>query len=156
MPAIKVKDFLVKTITTGFGVGYLPLMPGTYGSLVGLGIFWLVRDNLIAQATAILILLSLGFWLSGPAEKLFKQKDPPRIIIDEISGMLLSLLFIPYDLTLALIAFLLFRILDTLKAYPSGKIQHIRGSIGVMGDDIIAAVYTNLILQIVTRVMFGW
>lgn len=156
MPAVKFKAFLVKMITTGFGAGYLPWMPGTYGSLAGLGIFWLVRDNLIFQAVSILILLSLGFWLSGKAEKLFKQKDPPLIVIDEISGMLLSLLFVPYDLTVVLIAFLIFRILDTLKAYPGGKIQHIRGSMGVMADDIIAAVYTNLILQIVTRVMLGW
>ncbi len=65
--------------------------------------------------------------------------------------MLLSLLFIPYDLKLVIIAFFLFRILDTLKPYPAGRVQNIQGSIGIMGDDIIAALYTNIILQLVSR-----
>ena len=67
--------------------------------------------------------------------------------------MVLSLIFVPFDGKLIIIGFFLFRLLDTLKPYPAGKIQNLAGSVGVMGDDIVAGVYTNLILQVVSRVL---
>lgn len=74
-------------------------------------------------------------------------------MIDEVSGMLLSLIFLPYDIKLVIIAFILFRILDTLKPYPLGRLQNLAGSIGIMSDDIVAGLYTNIILQVVLRLV---
>jgi phosphatidylglycerophosphatase A len=153
MAVFKLNELFIKVIVTFLGVGYLPLIPGTFGSVVGVIIFLSVSNNFFMQVLLTFSFFLLGFLLAGSAEKILKQKDHRFIVIDEVSGMLLSLLFIPYDFKLVIIAFLLFRILDTLKPYPAGKIQNLHGSAGVMGDDIIAALYTNIILQVVSRVL---
>jgi phosphatidylglycerophosphatase A len=149
----RLKNSLVKAIATFFGVGYLPLIPGTFGSMVGLIIFFYVNKSIFLYGSFVVSLLFLGFLSAGKAERILGQKDHRAIIIDEIAGMLLSLIFVPFDLKLIFIGFFLFRLLDTLKPYPAGKIQNLAGSIGVMGDDIIAGLYTNLILQAVSRIL---
>jgi phosphatidylglycerophosphatase A len=98
-----------------------------------------------------ILLIILGFLVSGPTERLLNKKDARCIVIDEASGMLLSLVFLPYDIKLVVIGFCLFRILDSLKPYPAGSLQNLKGSSGIMIDDIIAGFYTNIILQIVLR-----
>jgi phosphatidylglycerophosphatase A len=153
MAKFKLKELFIKGMVTFLGVGYLPFIPGTFGSLVGLIIFFYVNKSIFLYGLFTVSLLSLGFLLSGRAERILGQKDHCAIIIDEIAGMLLSLLFIPFDLKLIFVGFFLFRLLDTLKPYPAGKIQNLAGSIGVMGDDIIAGLYTNLILQVVSRIL---
>ena len=76
------------------------------------------------------------------------------MVIDEVCGMLISLLFLPqYDLQVLLLAFVIFRGLDTVKIFPAGKIQDMHGGVGIMGDDLVAAAYTNAILQVVLRVL---
>jgi phosphatidylglycerophosphatase A len=145
------KDYIAKTISTFFYVGYLPFIPGTFGSLCGLGLFFLLRSNFYLYAGVALLITLLGFLVSGEAEKAFGRKDPPCIVIDEVAGMLLSLIFLPYDLRLVIAGFIIFRLLDALKPYPIGSLQRLKGGIGVMGDDLIAAVYTNLILQVVAK-----
>jgi len=149
----KFVKLVIKIISTFFFVGYLPLISGTFGSIAGVFIFLLVNNNVFILSLLTFSFLLLGFLLSGSAERILKQKDHRFIVIDEVSGMLLSLLFIPYDLKLVIIAFFLFRILDILKPYPAEKIQNMHGSLGIMGDDIIAALYTNIILQVVSRII---
>jgi phosphatidylglycerophosphatase A len=138
-------------LSTCFFVGYLPLMPGTFGSLAGLTLFYFVKNSWGANLSLALGVTVLGFLISGRAEKIFGRKDPSCIVIDEVSGMLLSLLFIPPDLKYIIAAFFLFRIFDTLKPFPAGRLQSLKGSAGIMIDDIIAAFYTNILLQIVLR-----
>jgi len=150
---MKILNFIIKTLSTFFYVGYLPLIPGTFGSIFGVFLFYCVKDNGFAHILLTLILIVLGFLVTGRAEKIFNKKDARCIVIDEVSGMLLSLLFIPYDIKLVIMAFILFRILDTLKPFPSGRVQNLTGSIGIMGDDIIAGLYTNIILQVVLRLV---
>jgi len=93
----------------------------------------------------------MGFLVGGSAEKMFGKKDSKFIVIDETSGMLLSLILIPYNYKFVILGFFLFRILDTLKPYPAGRFENLKGSLGIMCDDLVAAVYTNLILQVVLR-----
>mgnify|MGYP001336588821 CR=1 FL=1 len=137
--------------STFFYTGYLPLVPGTFGSLAGLLVYYFIKDNGIFFAAGALICTAVGFLVAGRAERELGKKDSKHIVIDEASGMLLSLLFLPVDLKLVLLAFVLFRILDTLKPFPADRIQELKGSMGVMGDDLIAALYTNLILQLALR-----
>ena len=137
--------------STFFYVGYLPLIPGTFGSIAGLFLFYLVKNNWPFYLLVTSALITLGFLVSGEAERIFNKKDARYIVIDEVTGMLLSLAFIPYDLRLVIIAFFLFRLLDTLKPFPAGRIEGLKGGAGVMGDDIIAGLYTNIILQVVLR-----
>jgi len=127
------------------------LVPGTFGSIAGVGVYFLVKDNLCWFIAAICLFLFLGFWLSGYTEKIYGRKDPQFVVIDEVAGMLLSLLFVPFSIGAVIIGFVLFRILDTLKPYPAGKLQQMHGGVGIMTDDIVGAVYANLILQVVFR-----
>jgi phosphatidylglycerophosphatase A len=144
---------LSKFIATFFCAGYFPLIPGTFGSLVALSLFFLIDPKPPAQVGLLAVFLLLGFYFSGKAEKLFASKDPKQIVIDEVAGMFLTLLFVPFDLKLLAIAFLLFRVLDTLKPFPADRLQNLGGSAGIMLDDIVAGLYANLILQFVSRVL---
>lgn len=146
-------NFIIKTTTTFLYVGYLPFIPGTFASIVGIILFYFVKDNIFLYILLTLILIALGFLFTGRAEKIFNKKDARCIVIDEISGMLLSLIFIPYDIKLVIIAFILFRILDALKPFPSNRLQNLTGSISIMSDDIVAGLYTNLILHVVLRLV---
>ncbi len=142
---------VLKLVTTVFFLGYLPLVPGTFGSLAGLAVFLLARGDVRWVAAWAVVTLALGFALSGKAERVFGEKDPRYVVIDEVAGMLISLLFVPYDLTLAFIGFLMFRIFDTLKPFPAGQLQDIRGSAGIMLDDIIAGLYALFVLQVIMK-----
>jgi len=141
----------VKILSTFFYVGYLPFIPGTFGSLIGILLFLLIGGNILNYAQLTFLIIAIGFLVSGSAEKLMQKKDPPYIVIDEVSGMLLSLLFLPYDIKIAVVAFILFRVLDTLKPYPAGRLESFRGGRGIMADDLIAGFYTNIILQVALR-----
>jgi phosphatidylglycerophosphatase A len=145
------RKFAVKILSTFFYVGYLPLIPGTFASLAGLGVFYLIRNDPVVYAAWTLVVVALGFLITGEAERIFGVKDCRYIVIDEVAGVLLALMFIPNDIRLVIAGFIIFRIFDTLKLYPAGRLQHLRGSLGVMCDDITAGLYTNIILQIVLR-----
>ncbi|MCM8800451.1 MAG: phosphatidylglycerophosphatase A [Candidatus Omnitrophica bacterium] len=146
-------DSLVKMLSTFFYIGYLPFIPGTFASIFALFLFYLIKGNLFAYISLIFLLMLLGFLTTTKAEKIFAKKDPAMVVIDEVCGMLLSLVFVPYDLKLVIAGFGLFRIIDAVKPYPINKIQNLRGSLGIMGDDILSGLYTNLILQIVARLI---
>lgn len=141
----------VATIVTFFYVGYLPFIPGTFGSLAGVGLIFVIKNNGSAHILFTLVLIVLGFLLTGYAEKMMNKKDARCIVIDEVCGMFVSLLFIPYDIKLVIIGFFLFRIFDSLKPFPISRLEKLHGSLGVMGDDIMAGLYTNLVLQAVFR-----
>src|SRR3989338_10526341 len=142
----------IKLITSFFYLGHSAFMPGTIGSLGGLIIFFLVRSSDILYGFTILFLFTLGVLFAGEAEKVYKRKDAGMIVIDEACGMLLALFFVPISMFSVILGFFLFRILDILKPPPAKRMERLTGALGVMFDDIIAAIYTNLILQIPSRV----
>ena len=144
---------LSKIIATFFYVGYLPFIPGTFGSAAALLLYIFLKPGPLAQYAFLVIFLFLGFYFSGKAEKQFNSKDPKYIVIDEVAGMFLTLLFVPLDLRLLVIGFLLFRVLDTVKPYPADRLQNLNGSAGIMLDDIVAGLYANIILQFLSRVL---
>ena len=146
-----IRNFPSVVISTFFFIGYLPFVPGTFGSIAGLFLFYLIKNNILLQLGVTVLVIVLGFLTSGAAERFYAKKDVRFIVIDEVGGMLLSLLFLPQDLRFVIAAFLLFRLLDTFKPYPAYSLQRIKGSAGVMMDDIVAGLYTNLILQVVWR-----
>jgi phosphatidylglycerophosphatase A len=146
-----IKKFFSVIISSSLYVGFIPFIPGTFGSLAGLVIYYAVRSSFVLYLGVILLVTVLGFLTSGTAEKALGKKDARYIVIDEVSGMLISLFMVPFDLKFVIIGFFLFRLLDTLKPYPAWSLQKLKGSAGVMSDDIVAAIYTNLILQAVVR-----
>ena len=143
------RPFFVVLSSTFFGVGYTPLVPGTAGSLAGLALWLLVRNNIPGQLIISAALVVVGFMVCGRMEKLLAKKDPGVVVIDEVLGMFITLCAIPFSIPTVILGFLLFRILDTLKPFPAGKIQDAHGSLGIMGDDIVAACYANIILNLV-------
>ncbi|MBU0605159.1 MAG: phosphatidylglycerophosphatase A [Candidatus Omnitrophica bacterium] len=143
----------VELITSFFYLGHSPFMPGTMGSLGGLILYFIVRNNDILFAFSILFLFTLGVLFAGEAEKVYRRKDPAMIVIDEACGMLLALFFVPFSLYSVILGFFLFRIFDILKPPPARRLEKLTGSLGIMFDDIVAALYTNIILQIVFRVI---
>lgn len=149
---MRLRQRLAKLIGTFFYAGFFPLIPGTFASAIGVLIFYFLKDNLIASLSVTLFLIILGFLTCAQAEELFKEKDPKYIVIDEVSGMCLSLLFLPYyDYKVFIFGFLVFRIFDTLKPFPIDRIQDLKGSGGIMSDDLLAALYTNITLQLSFR-----
>lgn len=144
---------LIKLIASFFYLGYAPYIPGTIASSVGLGLYLLWRNNFFLYTSSLFIICILGFLVSSWAEKIFQEKDSPKIVIDEVAGVLLSFWTLKLDLILLVTGFFIFRALDAVKVYPANKVEECKGSCGIMGDDLIAAVYTNIALQIVTRIL---
>jgi len=146
-----IPDFLTKPAITFFYTGYFPVAPGTFGSLAGLAVYFLVKGNPYLYFWMVVLVTAAGFLLSGQGERIFARKDPNCVVIDEVSGMLLSLAFLPYDIRIVAAGFILFRVFDALKPFPADRLQSLKGSAGIMSDDIMAALYTNALLQVVVR-----
>ena len=131
-------------------VGYVPLAPGTAGSLVGLACYGAVR--LLAgdwtQLALVAAVTGCGVWAATAAERHFGRSDPGYIVIDEVAGMLLTLLWLPVTWPGAAAGFLLFRLFDVVKPFPARRVERWRGGWGVMADDIAAAAYAHAALRI--------
>jgi phosphatidylglycerophosphatase A len=145
-------DRLIKffhySAATALGSGYFPKAPGTAGSLFALLLLYIfpaMQDMLIYF---IIIFTIIGIWSAGFVESK-KGDDPSIVVIDEVVGQWIALIFIPFTLIPVIIAFILFRLFDILKPYPIDQSQALRGGFGIMIDDIIAGVFTNIILQII-------
>jgi phosphatidylglycerophosphatase A len=138
---------------SGGGAGYLPGVPGTWGSLVGLLLFWPLRHltswPLLATVAAVAF---LSCWIAGLAEGLIGSKDPQVVVIDEIAGMFVSLTLLPFSWKIAAAGFFLFRLFDVWKPFPARLFQEkLPGGWGIVGDDLMAGVYANLVLRVLIR-----
>ena len=139
--------------TLGF-IGYIPLAPGTFGTLTACLLFILLKPSLIVHIMILLFLIPIGIIASHYAEILLKDKDSSHIVIDEFCGYFLSVLFLPSGALYLFGAFFLFRFFDILKPFPIRNVEHlVPGGAGVMADDIVAALYTNVILQIMRLIL---
>jgi phosphatidylglycerophosphatase A len=140
-------------LATVFGVGYVPIAPGTFGSAVGLLVWWPLHSAPAGvQAAAIVALFVIGSWSGSVAERQFARTDPSHVVIDELMGMLIALFLIPVGWPGAIAAFLLFRVADVIKPFPANRLEHLPGGLGIMADDAMAAVYVNLVLRAALKV----
>jgi phosphatidylglycerophosphatase A len=172
-PARSIKDYFALAVAT-CGVGYLPLAPGTWGSLLAVGYYFLLRwavfgrfsnsnDTadaffhwmfLAGELVAIALVTIFGFWAASRTERVLQIKDPGRVVIDEVAGQLIALLAVPlvidgFWLIWILLAFLLFRLFDIVKPYPARRLESLHGGLGIMADDLIAGVYAASLLALV-------
>jgi phosphatidylglycerophosphatase A len=141
-------DNIAKYIATLGFVGFIPIAPGTFGTFAALAVFILLKPSLYLHAVILLLIIPIGIISSHIAERVLNEKDSGHIIIDEFCGYFFSVLFVPVSFGYALAAFFLFRVFDILKPFPIRKIENLKGGIGIMADDLMAALYTNIILQI--------
>jgi phosphatidylglycerophosphatase A len=134
--------------TCGY-IGYVPFAPGTFGSAAGLALFFAVRatGSVGVELAVIALLFAVGIWSGTVAEHHFGGIDPGPIVLDEVVGMLITLALLPVNITGAIVGFVVFRILDVLKPWPSARFETLPGGLGVMADDGMAAIYGNLIMR---------
>ena len=141
-------DILVKFLVTGFYSGKIKYMPGTFGTLVGILIFQIISLNsLLNNIFLLLILFFLSLLLLNYSYKklIFLNKDDKSIVIDEIFGYLMFMIFFENNPTNLLVGFILFRFFDILKPFPISLIdKNIKNSFGVMFDDVIAALFSGV------------
>ena len=143
-------DRLILFIATGAGSGYLPKAPGTWGTLVGLLLWWpLAGLSMAAYLAAVAVLFIVGVASAGAAEKILDRGDPGVVVIDEIVGVLIALAAVPLHPVAALAGFALFRLFDIAKPFPVGWLdRHLHGGLGIMLDDVAAGLYALLVLHL--------
>jgi phosphatidylglycerophosphatase A len=136
-------------MATGFGVGYSPVAPGTLGTLVAIPVYYFL-SNISSPIYEITLIgfFFLSVWISENAEIFFGKKDDQRIVIDEMMGFLITMLWVPKTIRFIIIGFLLFRFFDILKPFPIRRLERrLKGGFGVVLDDVMAGVYGNIILH---------
>jgi phosphatidylglycerophosphatase A len=155
-------DYLALVIAT-CGVGYMPIAPGTWGSLVGIVIYfglWYASSLLLTgmakltfvaiAVAAIVVVALLGIWAASKTEKLSGRKDPGKVVVDEVAGQMISLLPIsvmfvwPWN-GWVIVSFLLFRFFDIVKPYPARRLEGLHGGFGIMADDLVAGAYAAVL-----------
>ena len=144
---------IIMAIATGFYSGYLPKAPGTWGSLVGLLLFFLLHTLSLPVYLAVVAgLFVVGSFAAGEAEKILDNRDPGLVVIDEIVGILITMIAVPATPITMAIGFILFRIFDILKPFPVNFFdQRFHGGLGIMLDDVMAGIYSLIILQLLVR-----
>lgn len=158
-------DYLALGLTT-FGVGYIPGAPGTYGSLVAVGIYlgighfegqcamhglpFAASLHYALNAVLLTAFVLAGIWASGRTTSIFGSGDPSQAVVDEVAGQLVTFCFVPFALgwPFVLAGFLLFRLFDIWKPFPIDQLQGLTGGLGVVADDVVAGVYAGICLAI--------
>ena len=121
---------------------------GTVGSLVTLIALWLIPFTTFALLVTLAVVTVVGIWAGSRVEMVIDAKDPGIIVIDEVAGMLVSVLFLPRTIPVLVTAFLLFRLFDIWKPFPARQFQELHGGVGVMLDDLIAGAYALALIAI--------
>ncbi len=142
-------------LATGFRTGNIPFAPGTFGSLIGLPLCFALAGMSTAPAILwTLLFIFFAVWIADAAEKILEQNDPGCIVIDEIAGMVVALVGLPFNPITVVIGFIIFRILDIFKPFPIRDLdKRIPGGLGVVADDVAAGIITNLLLRIIIRIL---
>jgi len=146
----------VNFLAFGFGTGLAPFAPGTFGSIPGVLLFWLTVDfGLYVQLGVAGVLVIAGVWICGESARRIGVHDHGGIVWDEIAGIYITLLAAPFSITAWVLAFLLFRFFDIVKPWPIRDLDHrLGGGLGIMLDDLVAALYAAVILGLYRWLMF--
>ena len=178
-PARSSADYVALAIAT-CGVGYLPLAPGTWGSVVGIALYAGLRALFLSvlwplasrnglnlshveyslvtlELLSVLCITMLGIWAATRTERLSGKKDPAKVVIDEVAGQMLALTAMPLAIEnwwTVILAFGTFRAFDIIKPYPARRLESLESGLGIMADDIVAGAYSAMVVGLV--VVIGW
>ena len=145
---------LILLIATGVGLGYFPFFPGTVGTLLAVplsfGVNRLAAHSLPLGLLTLVSFICAAVWVSSRGETFLARKDPGNIVIDEVAGFLVANFLAPPGLMALALAFVLFRIFDIVKVFPASRLQTLAGGLGIVSDDVIAGVYTFVILRLLS------
>ncbi|EFK95808.1 Phosphatidylglycerophosphatase A [sediment metagenome] len=148
-----VLDKLALILSSFFGVGRIPIVPGTCATLAGI-LLAIAFAHLepMAGTVALFLFILLSIWASDKTAKALKNHDPAEVVIDEVAGLLLTLYLLPATGFNLCLSFVLFRVFDILKPYPIRRLEKVRGGAGIVLDDLLAGIYANLCIRIVSLV----
>lgn len=163
-------DGLAIVIATGLGLGFIPVAPGTFGSLLGVAIcYGLIaglkfEPHLLLNAiiTASVLLALVGTWAANRAERILLKKDASQIVVDEVCGQLISFALLAPALVriggnwraALAVGFVLFRLFDIFKPWPIRRLESFGSGLGVMADDVLAGIYAAVVLSWVLLLLF--
>lgn len=137
----------------GAGAGLAPRAPGTFGTLVGIPLLFLMPQHIGLNLLVIAVLFAVGVWCCDVCAKELGVHDHPGIVWDEVVGYLLVMVAVPRTLLFVVLGFILFRFFDILKPWPIKVVdQNVHGGFGIMVDDVVAAVFAAIVLQIIVLV----
>lgn len=145
--------YITQCLATFFYVGYWPVAPGSMATLVGVFICYALHLNLPLYIAVMVAVTAIGFVASDHFEKAMGRKDPGCIVIDEVSGVMIAFFLVPLSLPVMAVGYFLFRAFDMFKIYPGNKLEAMGGGVGIMMDDVMAGIYTNVILQVAIRLV---
>jgi len=154
---------VIRFLATGGYLGYAPVAPGTVGSLGCLVLMWFFVPEVTPASSHLAIgvrlvstlaFAAMAIWAADLAERQFGH-DSSRIVIDEYAGFIFSVLLLPKSLLVFAVAFLLFRATDIVKPFPARQAESLPGGTGIVMDDIVAGIYTNILLRVMLLVQ-GW
>ena len=140
---------------TWAGSGLLPFASGTFGTIAAVPVVAL--SSLFSawiSALFLLIMILIAIWASQVVHTLLAKVDPSEVVIDEVTGFLLTMLWIPFSLKTLVAGFLLFRIFDIWKPWPVRSAEKLKGGFGIVLDDLVAGLYANLLLRL--ALFFGF
>jgi len=149
---------LALSLATVLGIGRIPFAPGTFGSIPGvllalwlhhLGLWWL-------ELAVIIVTFAVGTWAAGVAERHFQLTDPGPVVIDEVLGMLVTVAFMPVNITGAIVGFFVFRAFDIVKPFPARNLERLHGGLGIMADDFAAGVWGQIVMRLLIWMLPGW
>lgn len=146
---------IAKAIASFFYVGFVPIVPGTFGSMAGLIVYFLLLplNSWQIYLGVFALVTFIGIWAAGRAEHESGIVDPSFVVIDEVAGQLATLFLIPFNWVFVIAGFLIFRFLDIVKPFPARQAERLPGGYGIMLDDVMAGIYGNIIMHIV---VFVW
>ncbi|MBS3905525.1 MAG: phosphatidylglycerophosphatase A [Syntrophaceae bacterium] len=137
-------------LATGFGAGYSPIAPGTLGTLLAIPIYYFLSEmSFPLYELTLITFFFLSCWISGQAQQYFGKKDDQRIVIDEMMGFFVAMLWVPQTPLFILVGFILFRFFDILKPFPIRRFEKVGGGFGVVLDDVMAGIFANVILRLI-------
>ncbi|HUO05481.1 MAG TPA: phosphatidylglycerophosphatase A [Candidatus Binataceae bacterium] len=150
---------LIILLASGLYSGYSPVAPGTAGSVVGLVLVYFVTGPMWTHSPAkclaiFAIVFAISCWIADRAEKIFDEHDSPKIVLDEVLGMAVTMFGNPLTAAWLIVGFVLFRISDVIKPWPASFFdRQLQNGAGVMLDDLASAVYANIALQVLWRIL---
>ena len=154
---MNLRDRVVLALATGFSVGRIPRAPGTFGTLLGIPICFGLSG--IGMGLTLCVVAGFGLlavWIAGEAERFLGQKDASCIVIDEAVGIVVALAGIPLTPLNITAGFIAFRVLDVIKPFPARYLDaQAPGGWGIVLDDVVAGVYSNIFLRILSTLLIG-
>ncbi|EKD54346.1 MAG: Phosphatidylglycerophosphatase A [uncultured bacterium] len=142
-------------IAFGFGSGAIPIAPGTFGTLMAIPFYLLLKPLPPLFYLMVVVLVTLGsMWLCHRVSKEIAVHDHQGMCLDEIVGYLVTMIYVPFGITWMALGFILFRFFDIFKPWPISYLdKHIHGGIGIILDDVFAGIYSFLILQLLVYLL---